>query len=114
MTKFLGSKLVTLVASGLVFVILWGVIGEVGWSGAEPDQGNDAVAASEPAAGVPATPPAPQEQTIIRRTHVVGRIQEGSAAPPPQPELKTPQQIQDEFLHRQQEQQQQQPQPPPQ
>ena len=86
MTRFLGSKLVTLIASGLVFALLSGVIGEVGWSGAGPDEGNDAVVASEPAAGAPTTSPAPQGQTIIRRIHVVRRIQEGAAAPVPPPQ----------------------------
>ena len=84
MTRFRGSKLVTLLASGLVFALLWGVIGEVGWSGAGPDKASDPVAASRPAAGAPTPSPTPQEQTIIRRIHVVRRIQEGAAAPAPQ------------------------------
>src|SRR3990172_7849227 len=82
------TKIASVLASVMLFVLLWGAIAVVGWSGSGSVETADpaAVAVPEAAAAAPA-PTAPQ--VTIKRTVVVRRIHQSdgstdaSAAPPP-------------------------------
>jgi hypothetical protein len=66
MKKFKGSKLSTLVLSGITFVLSWGAIAATGFGGG--GTANTAVVAAAP---TPAPTAAPAPQQIVQRTVVL-------------------------------------------
>jgi len=67
------TKVASVLASVMLFVLLWGAIAAVGWGGAGSDEATDPAAVAVPEAAAPApAPTAPQ--VTIKRTVVVRRI----------------------------------------
>ena len=79
MRGFLGTKAALIVASLLLFVMLWGLIAQVGWSGASSDD----VAVVQETVGVEETGPAaePAPEVIIRKVYVIRRIHQVAEEP---------------------------------
>jgi len=73
-TKFFAAKLGTVLAAGLIFLLLWGVVATSGWSGAEPS------VELPPDAAYPLPPPEPG-QVIIQHIIVTRRVYQKSGGP---------------------------------
>ena len=87
LSKYPVTKVVSVLASVMLFVLLWGAIAVVGWSGGGSDPAADPATVAVPEAAVPA-PTAPP--VTIKRTVVVRRIHQPAggvtnAAPSPNP-----------------------------
>src|SRR3990172_11452880 len=88
-SKYPVTKLASILASVMLFVLLWGAIAVVGWDGAGSDKAADPAAVAVPV-GSAAPPPTPAPQVTIKRMVVVRRIHESgggtgasAVAPPP-------------------------------
>ena len=93
LSKYPVTKLASVLASVMLFVLLWGAIAVVGWSGGSSDATADPATVAVPAVATPAPTPAPP--VTIRRTVVVRRIHEsgagtGATAAPPPPSAPPP------------------------
>jgi len=80
------TKVASVLASVMLFVLLWGAIAAVGWGGAGSVETADpaAVAVPEAAAPAPSPPPVTIKRTVVvRRIHQADGSTDASAAPPP-------------------------------
>jgi len=82
------TKIASVLASVMLFVLLWGAIAAVGWGGAGSDEATDPAAVAVPEAAAPApAPTAPQvtikRTVVVRRIHQADGSTDASGAPPP-------------------------------
>ena len=83
--KYPVTKLASVLASVMLFVLLWGAIAVVGWSGAGSDSAADNATVAVPETAAPQ--PTPTPAVTIKRTVVVRRIHESGAGGPAAPPL---------------------------